>query len=153
MLAVHHLELQEDWDRGDKVDRAGWSTYLGNRALNELARQYCSDEAVYEAYFGRLRQAMNTGFQNICPMIGLAHLVVFTNKKFYDPRKAEPFIEPILQEAKDDDFAVDQNFHYYDETGEPRPNFDIGRRFRAMGGEVWFGSDAHSAEQLFWRAL
>ena len=146
-LAVHHLELLQDWQRIGRLDKKGYSVYV-DTAFEELVRQYGGLRNLCQAYFQRLQNAVKAGFQHLCPNAAVAHLTLFAKNQAYDAKVAEPLMQQALKVMLDQDVALEVNFHYRPQNHEPRPPFTVARGFSQLGGKLFFGSDAHSVDQV-----
>lgn len=152
LVSVHHLELLEDLELAGKTEMKGYSMYLTGEIFNELVRQYGSMERIYKAYFKRIQNALNAGFQDSCGKVGIGHLDVFRDSRHYDGDEIGPFIEQCVEKIAQQGISLEMNFHpnRYASKGEPTPGYEAAKRFLEFGGkEVWFGSDSHCVEQLF----
>ncbi|MBN1670864.1 MAG: PHP domain-containing protein [Kiritimatiellae bacterium] len=150
LLAVHHLELLEEWKREERVDLKGYSIYLSPSSVVEFARQFGGFDRFCRAYFDRLNHAIRAGFDDLCAKVGVAHLVVFARSPLYQADPPHDMIEECLALIASKGLALEVNFHHFQEGQTPsRPPFAEARRFLDLGGNrVWFGSDAHGTEEV-----
>jgi histidinol phosphatase-like PHP family hydrolase len=149
LLSVHHLELLKDWKRKDsRLEKAGYSVYLGGDAMIEMISQYGSFQNICTEYFSRLEKAMDAGFQDTCSQIGIAHLNMFRRAPSYDKEIILPFMLEAIDKIAEKGFAMELNFHYFEKHHEPRPPLGVAKKFLENKGKLWFGSDSHSVESL-----
>ncbi len=151
LLAVHHLDLIEDWKREDgRLDKAGYSVFL-KTGKEELQRQYGGFRNVAQAYFERLEKALNAGFENVCPSISLAHINPFGKISAANRRDFAPYLGEIARITAKKGYSLEINFHYYQEERVSRPDFNCAQEFLDYGGskdKIIFASDAHSTSAV-----
>ncbi|MBI2138728.1 PHP domain-containing protein [Candidatus Woesearchaeota archaeon] len=161
LLAVHNLELLLDWERPGKggkpgrVDRKGYSVYLGGDSLDELERQYGGIRGLCDAYFKSLHQAIDFGAslegEGICSGVGIAHLVVFEHHLRFNGWVQPSLINDAVDHVADSGLALEVNFGKMGKGGctQPRPSLEAAARYLSKGGRrLQFASDAHSVGDL-----
>jgi len=150
LLAVHHLELLKDWKREDgSLQKKGWSLYASEDTFAEMIKQYGGFHNVCERYFKRLNNAVEAGFENLAPRVGVAHLCIFESEKGSDRNTLSPYIDNTIENIANRGLALELNFHYFQSHKRSRPDFVAARIYKERGGkELWFGSDSHTKESI-----
>jgi len=115
---------------------------------------YFKDKTEFEAYSGYFKTIPQNikAFTNFDTYGHIDYVVRYgpDQNRNYSYKKYQEYLEPVLRTIIDSGKALEVNTGGYKKgLGQPHPQEDVLRAFKAMGGElITIGSDAHAPEHI-----